>query len=114
MDPQAMSGESDPDLDDLLGAAEAEPSKPTPFAERVAATLTTALFELRKSGMIEVEDAQLTPLSNEIIEAVLESSSIRKLPLRIVKTLIHSDNVEEVYGTDAEITAALQPFLEQI
>lgn len=109
-----MSGESDPDLDDLLGPTEPEPAKPTPFTERVAATLTTALAELRKSGMIEVEDAQLIPLTNEIIEAVLESSSVRKLPLRIVKTLIHSDNVEEVYGTDAEITAALQPFLEQI
>ena len=105
---------SDPDLEDLLGLNEPENEKPTPFAERVQSILGDALVELRKSGMIEMEADHIPQLTTEIVEAVLESSSARKLPLRIAKTLIHSEHVEEIYGTDVEITSALEPFLEQI
>ena len=96
-----------------------EPPDPTPpelppFAQSVAAALAKALAALRSSGMIEVEDANLQGLTTEVVEAVLESSSTKKIPLRITKTLIHSDYVEEIYGTDAEISEALRPFLDEI
>ncbi len=76
--------------------------------------MTKALASLRAEGMIEVEDANVEGLATEIIDAALESSSLKRLPLRIVKALIHSDLVEEVYGTDDEISTALHPFLAQI
>lgn len=96
-----------------------EPPDPTlpevpPFAQSVAAALAKALVALRASGMVEVEDDNLPGLTNEVVEAVLESSSTKKIPLRITKTLIHSEYVEEVYGTDAEIAEALRPFLDEI
>jgi hypothetical protein len=110
-----MSGDSESDLKSLralIGVAEPEKSEPTPFAQRVAAALTEALATLRADGVIEVEDANVEALANEVIHAALESRSAERLPLRLVKTLIHSDLVEEVYGTDEEVSSALRPFLE--
>ncbi len=85
-----------------------------PFAQTVAKVLAEALAALRKNGTIEVLDDNLEPLTREVVESVLESSSTKKIPLRITKTLIHSEYVEEVYGTDAEIGEALRPFLDAI
>lgn len=112
-----MSKDSDIDLKslrDIFQLAEPEKSEPTPFAQSVAATLTKALASLRADGVIEVEEANVEALAAEVIDAALESSSLKRLPLRIVKALIHSDLVEEVYGTDTEISAALRPFLDGI
>ncbi len=110
-----MSRESEVDLKrvrEMLGLPEPEPSEPTPFAQKVAVTLTQALAKLRADGILEVEDGNAEALATEVIEAALESSSVKRLPLRIVKTLIHSELVEEVYGTDEEVASALRPFLD--
>jgi len=109
----------DPKLDlkrvrDMLGLPEPVESEPTPFAQNVATTLTSALAQLRADGIIEVEDPNMAGLAAEVIEAALESSSAKRLPLRLVKTLIHSDLVEEVYGTDEEVSSALRPFLDSL
>jgi hypothetical protein len=112
-----MSGDKDLDLKrlrEILELGEPETSEPTPFAQSVADVLTQALAKLRADGVIEVEDANVEGLAKEIIDAALESSSLKRLPLRIVKALIHSELVEEVYGTDEEISAALRPFLDGI
>jgi hypothetical protein len=110
-----MSGDPEEDLNalrGLLGLAQPEKSEPTPFALSVADALTQALAKLRADGVIEVEDANVEALAVEVTHAALESSSVKRLPLRIVKTLIHSDLVEEVYGTDEEVSSALRPFLD--
>ena len=112
-----MSGDSEFDLKrlkDLLRAPEQDASEPTPFAQSVAAALTKALASMRAQGMIEVEDANVEGLTIEVVDAALESTSPKRIPLRIVKTLIYSDLVEEVYGTDEEISAALRPFLDEL
>ena len=112
-----MSGDSKSDLDSLrgmLGLPQSEASEPTPFAQSVARALKEAVAALRAEGMIEVEDANVEALATQVAEVALESTSLKRLPLRIVKTLIHSDFVEEVYGTDEEISSALRPFLDGI
>ncbi|NQZ95554.1 MAG: hypothetical protein HRU01_03500 [Myxococcales bacterium] len=112
-----MSGDSEIDLKSLrgiLGLAEPETSEPTPFAQSLTTALAKALASLRAEGMIEVEDANVEGLATEVINAALESSSLKRLLQRIVKVLISSDLVEEVYGTDEEISAALRPFLDAI
>jgi len=99
----------------MLGLAEPEPeAAPTAFAESLAAAVARALVALRADGVIEVEDANLEALTNEVAEVALETTSFKRLPIRITKTLIGSDFVEEIYGTDAEITTALRPFLDGI
>jgi hypothetical protein len=112
-----MSGNPKPDMDSLrgmLGLGAPETSEPTPFARSVTRALTQAVTELKANGTIEVEDANVEALATQVAQVVLESTSLKKLPLRIVKTLIHSDLVEEVFGTDEEISTALHPFLDGI
>jgi hypothetical protein len=112
-----MNRDSDSDLNSLrgmLGINEQDASAPTPFAQTLAQAVTQALSSLRAAGMIEVEDPNFDALTTQVAEIALESQSVKRLPQRIVKTLIHSEFVEEVYGTDDEISAALRPFLEEI
>ena len=112
-----MSRDSESELKTLrglLGIAEPQAPEPTAFAQSVATALTKAVVAMRAAGMIEIEDANVDAVAREVISAALESSSLKRLPLRLVKTLIHSDHVEEVYGTDEEIGAALRPFLDEL
>lgn len=109
-----MSGDSEFNLRALLGLPEEKKAEPTPFAQSMAAALTKAVASMRAEEMIEMEDANVEGLVAEVVDAALESSSLKRLILRVVKTLIHSDLVEEVYGTDQEISAALRPFLEGV
>ncbi len=99
----------------MLGLADPGPEpEPTPFAQSLARALEQAIASLRAQGIIEVEDANLEALTAQVAGVALESASLKRLPLRLTKTLIHSDLVEEIYGTDAEISAALLPFLDGI
>ncbi|MCP5058976.1 MAG: hypothetical protein GY937_19915 [bacterium] len=109
-----MSDEPEFDLKALLGIVEKEKSEPTPFAKSVAGALEKAIASMRAEGVIEVEDANVEPLVAEVTNAALDSSSLKRLLLRVVKTLIHSELVEEVYGTDEEISASLRPFLDAV
>ena len=101
-------------LRNMVGAPEPETTEPTPFAQHVAAVLAKALASLRADGVIEVEDTNCEGLAAEVIGVALEATSPKRMPRRIVQTLIHSDFVEEVYGSDEEIADALRPFLEEI
>lgn len=99
----------------LLGlATEPEAAKPTPFTLTLAAVVMKAVAGLRAQGVMEIEEENLKPLVNEIVNRILEMDSLRRLPECFVNRLIQSDLVEEVYGTDAEISAALRPFLEEL
>ncbi|MBW2240513.1 MAG: hypothetical protein JRH01_00880 [Deltaproteobacteria bacterium] len=109
-----MSEDPEFNLKALLGIVEKEKSEPTPFAQSVGAALGKAITSMRAEGVIEVEDANVEPLVAEVTNSALESSSLKRLVLRVVKTLIHSDLVEEVYGTDEEISASLRPFLDAV
>lgn len=97
-----------------LPAESAAPTEPTEFALHVGAVLTKAVSALREQGVIEVEEPNLEALSSEIANVALEMSSLKKLPQRLVNTLMRSDLVEEVYGTDSEIGTALRPFLDEL
>ena len=113
-----MSKDPEIDLDRLRELlklpSEPEPAEPTPFALNAASVLAQAVAALREQGVIEVEDANLEALANEVVDLALDMSSLKKLPQRLVNGLIQSDLVEEVYGTDVEIASALRPFLEQL
>ena len=58
-------------------------------------------------------DAVDRRLVNEVTEAGLDSSSPKQLIKKVLHTLIHSDRVEEIYGTDVMLKATLGKFLGQ-
>ena len=90
-------------LRSMVGAAEPEAEEPTPFAQHVATVLARALGHLRENGVIEVEEENYDALTTQVVAVALEASSPRRMSRHIVQTLIRSDLVEEVYGSDDEI-----------
>jgi len=102
------------DIRALLSAADAEPTPELPtseFAQQVGAALSQALTALRAEGAIEVEDARFDSLVAEVTAAGLEANSPKSLVKRVIKTLMSSEDVEEVFSSDDEIGATVTRFL---
>ena len=81
------------------------------FAVRLAAALGDAIAVMRRNGMLEVEEASMNGLVEEVVEAGLDTKSPKQLVSRVIRTLLESDQVEEIYGTDEEIGSALRTLL---
>ena len=107
-----MSGDSEFPLRELLGLPEEEPEEPTAFAKSVSAALTDALAAMRREGVVEVEDENLAALTAELTAAAVEARSLKRLLRRVVDTLVNSTRVEEVYGTDEELSTFFRRFFE--
>ncbi len=89
-----------------------EPELPaSAFAQRLRTVLAEAISTMRANGMLEVEDDQMESLVAEVAEAGLDTKSAKQLVSRIIRTLLESDHVEEIYGTDDEIRDALRQLL---
>jgi phosphoribosylformylglycinamidine (FGAM) synthase PurS component len=107
-----VTEEAEFDLKALLGLPDEEPQEPTEFAKSVGAALARAIAAMRAEEVIEVEAANVDALVAEATDAALESASLKRLLKRVVNTLVHSDLVEEVYGTDDELASFLRRFFE--
>ena len=110
-----MSKDRDLDLQTLLRAVvdEDEPEPQTsPFARQLAVRLAEAVAAMRAEGTIEVEADRMDALVAEVTEAGLDARSPKHLLKKVIHTMIESDSVEEVYGTDDAISASLRRFLD--
>jgi hypothetical protein len=119
-----MTSDRDLDLKALLSAimneddVEPEPAEEdeppmSAFGLRLAAAVAAAVDQMRQEGNLEVEDSEVEALVNEVTEAGLDSNSPKQLVKKVLNTLIHSDRVEEIYGTDEMLKATLAGFLGQ-
>ena len=101
-------------LDSLLGALgeERAPEPETAFGQELQAALNSAVAYMRAEGVIEVEDEAVDDLVAELVGAGIEAHSPKQMLKRLSRTLVHSDHVEEVFGSDDEISAAVRRFLD--
>ncbi len=120
-----MSKDRDEDLAALLKAVLAEDDglsdvpdeapEPAPpvseFEKQLHAALLEAIGIMRQREVIEIEDDSIEPLVAEITEAGLDTKSPKQLIIRVIKSLLESDHVDEVYGTDEEISQLLRSLL---
>jgi hypothetical protein len=114
-----VSREKDPHLAALIGAvtgeepslAEEEPAL-SGFGERLRDALERAVAHLREEGLVEVEEDLVPSLVAEVTEAGLDARSPKAMMKRVIRTLLKSEHVEEVYGTDEMLTASLRAFLD--
>ena len=66
---------------------------------------------MRTQGIIEVEDDSMPALIAEATEAGLDTKSPKQLVKRVIRVLLESENVEEVYGTDEAISSSIKDLL---
>ena len=99
--------DEDLDLDD---EEEEEEPQLGPFAQKVSAAIDAAVRSLRSEGMLEVDEGSIDVLVAEVTEAGLEANSPKQLMKRVIKTLLASEHVEEIYGTDEMIAQSLERF----
>ena len=88
------------------------PEPQTPFGQQLQAAMGSAVAYMRAQGVIEVEDEAVEGLVAELVGVALEAHSPKQMMKRISRTLIQSDHVEEVFGSDDEISSAVKRFLE--
>ena len=101
-------------LESLLGAMgeEETPEPETAFGQQLGAALASAVAYMRAEGVIEMEDHQVDDLVAELTSVGLDAHSPKQMMKRLSRTLVRSDNVEEVYGSDDAIASAVQRFLD--
>ena len=101
-------------LSELLGGGEDEepaPAEPTPFERQLAATLTSAVQTMIKDGLIEVDEAHVDALVVEMTESAKDAHSPKHMLKKLVKVLVHSERIDELYGTDEMLMDQLKNFL---
>ena len=102
------------DEDDVPLESEEEEEPPmSAFGLRLAAAVRAAVERMILDGNLEVEEAQVEALITEVAEAGLDSNSPKQLIKKVLNTLLHSDRVEEIYGTDEMLKTTLANFLGQ-
>lgn len=99
------NGAADEDLEEEPSAAL------SPFGQQLMIVVREAVDQMRKDNVLEVEEEHVEGLVREVTEAGLETSSPKQLRKKILKTLIDSDRVEEIYGTDEMLDSMLGRFL---
>lgn len=113
-----MNREKDPNLAALIGAvtgedpAEQEEPALSVFGENLRDALERAVAHLREEGLVDVEEDLVPSLVAEVTEAGLDARTPKAMMKRVIRTLIKSEHVEEVYGTDDMLTSALRAFLD--
>jgi len=113
-----MSKDRDADMAALLKAVmdgdtleATEPEAVSPFAASLSEAIAEAIQSMRSEGTLEVEDDRVDALVAEATEAGLDTKSPKQLVRRVIRTLLESESVEEVYGTDEAIGTSLRRFL---
>ncbi len=103
-------------IEALLGAvgdeAESPPEPETAFGMALHAALGSAVAYMRGEGIIEMEDGHVEQLVSELTEVGLDARSPRQMLRRLSRSLVESDHVEEVFGSDDVISSAVKRFLD--
>ena len=111
-----VSEEEEAGLEALLAQLRAERRAAEPaaseFGERLKEALVAAVEHLRAKELVEVSDEQAPALIEEVTGAGLDARSPKQLMKSVVRTLIRSELVEEVYGTDEMLFDELRQFLD--
>lgn len=105
------------DLEALLAAVGSERTveeapAASEFGQRLSAALEEAVGFLRSEGLVEVVEGGAQALVDEVTTVGLDARSPKQLMKRVVHTMIESEHVEEVFGTDEMLFDGLRRFLD--
>ena len=95
----------------LLGDDEPAP-EPEPVSPQIAQAVNTVLDALLKDEIIELDDDRRPMLVSELGVVVGEARSPKDFVKRFVRTVVHSDHVDEIYGTDDQLADYVRGVME--
>jgi len=95
----------------LLGDDAPDP-EPEPVSPQIAQAVNTVLDALLKDEVIELEEDRRPALVAELGAVVGEARSPKDFVKRFVRTVVHSDHVEEIYGTDDQLAEYVRGAME--
>ncbi len=87
---------------------EEAPQAKTEFEILLLAGLEQAIVALVSDGSVELESEQQPALLTELLEVALEARTPKAMIKVLLKTLIDSEHVLEVYATDQQLTTGFQ------
>jgi len=85
----------------------------SPFERFLSTALEQTLNRLIEQGKVEVEEAHREPLHGELLRAASGAETPKKMLKQLVKTIAHSDHVEEIYPSDDELLDIFRDALER-
>lgn len=97
-----------PELDDEV---EEEAIEPTAFTLALSAALVKALETMESRQWLEVAEGAQPQLVAELVIAASDAHNPKHMLKKLVKTLVGSDHVEEVFATDNQLREVLQSVL---
>jgi hypothetical protein len=103
-DPPAPPDDDDAPIDVglLLSALDGDAPR-APASPQITREVESALAALVSASLIEIDDDRRPALVAELCTVVGEARSPRDYLKRFVRTIVHSDHVEEIYGSDDEL-----------
>ncbi len=101
---KASSAGLDDDVVEGDALPEGDAEVDTPFTRKLRAVITESLDDMVRREILEVGPEQKVPLLTELVEAAADSRSAQHMLKQLTRTLVNSDNVEEIYASDDEVT----------
>ena len=107
-DPPPPDGDDDlSDLGFLRAVLGGDAPAGDPPSPHIAREVEAALAALVGAGLVEIDDDRRPALVAELATVVGEARSPRDYLKRFVRCVVHSDHVEEIYGSDDELQAVV-------
>lgn len=80
----------------------------SPYERHLLVSIETALDRLIKAEQLEVEADRRPGLMAELLAAAANAETPNKMLKKVVRTLVDSEHVEEVYASDDELREVLR------
>ena len=85
----------------------------SPYVRFLAAAIEASLDELLAAEQIELEAEQRAALVTELLAAAARAETPKRMIKALVKTVVGSDHVEEIYAGDDELRDVFNKHIEQ-
>lgn len=91
---------------------EIETEEVPPYVRFLAAAIERAVADLTKRERIELEEEHRLPLISELIAKAAQAETPKRMLKALVRGLVNSEHVEEIYASDDELKDAMKKHLE--
>ena len=85
----------------------------SPYERHLVVSLERAVERLCRDQQLEVDEARRPALVAELLAAAGNAETHHRMLKKVVRTLVDSENVEEVYASDDELREVIRASIGQ-